>query len=334
MTTILYAESHFPDDSVEREIFGPGVRILRHKACAIKDLPDEDCAEADALMVQDDFVVAEDFTRFPRLKVLVRTAVGYDRIDRIAAAKHGVTVCNVPDYGTTEVADFAMALLLSLRRGVTLYHDTQRADPPAPWRPIDGPRVVGRLLGARLGIIGLGRIGTAMALRAKAFGMEVVCYDRYQPMGHELGVGVGRVHSVDELFEGADAVSLHLPLTPETRNLVGLKQLRRMNRDSVLINTARGAIVEIDAVETALREGPLAGAGLDVMPVDPPVDPVPNLLRAYRAREPWLLGRLIITPHAAFHSAKAWEDIRRKGAETALCNLRGIPRNVIAPEST
>jgi C-terminal binding protein len=309
------------------------VRILRHARCEIKDLPDAECAAADALMVQDDFVVAADFERFSRLKVLVRTAVGYDRIDRVAAAKHGVTVCNIPDYGTTEVADFAIALLLSLRRGLLLYHDTQRATPPAPWRPIDGPEVVGRLLGSRLGIVGLGRIGTAVALRAKAFGMDVVCYDRYQPMGQELGVGVRRVHSLEELFEGADAVSLHLPLTPETRDIIGLDLLRRMNPHSVLINTARGAIVDIDAVETALREGHLAGAGLDVMPVDPPVPPLPNLLRAYQAREPWLLGRLIITPHSAFHSARAWDDIRRKAAETAITNLRGTPRNVIDPAS-
>lgn len=334
MTTILYAETLYPDQSVEREVYGPDVRVIMHDLKPISELPDAECAEADALMVLDDWVKPEDYARFPKLKVVVRMGVGYDRINRSEAAKRGIKVCNVPDYGTTEVADAAMAMMLALRRGIILYHDTQRGNPPAPWAVIPS-QVVKRLNVQRLGIVGLGRIGTAVALRAKAFGMDVVCYDPHKPMGHELGVGVKRVHSLDALFDGADAISVHAPLTPETRGLVGISQLRRLNKGSVLINTARGPIVDMGALETALREDILAGVGLDVIAVEPPVEPVPALLKAYWAREKWLEGRMIVCPHSAFHSPQAWADIRRKSAETVGSTLlAGVDRNVIPPEST
>ncbi len=333
MTTILYPEPCVLDTSVERTILGPDVHLLMYPNLPIAALPDADCAIADALMVMDDWLTGADLARFPRLRLVVRMAVGYDRIDRAALARRGITLCNVPDYGTTEVADTALAMLLALRRGLPLYLDTQRAAPPAPWTPIDSP-VIQRVSRARLGILGLGRIGTAVALRAKAFGMRVVAYDRFQPSGVELALGIQRVADLDALFEGVDAVSLHVPLTPLTRGMVGLAQLRRTAPGAVVINTARGGVLDLDAVETLLREGHLAGAGLDVLPVEPVTEP-PPLMRAYQAREPWLEGRLIITPHAAYRSPQSWDDIRRLSAETVASNLLwGIPRNVIPPEES
>jgi phosphoglycerate dehydrogenase-like enzyme len=127
---------------------------------------------------------------------------------------------------------------------------------------------------------------------------------------------------------------VHAPLTPETRGMLGLAQLALLPKGAVLVNTARGPIVDVDAVAALLKAGHLAGAGLDVLPVEPPVEPVPELLRAFRAREPWTVGRLIITPHSAFHTPEAWDDIRVKSAETMRAALLGPrPQNVIPSDS-
>ena len=242
-------------------------------------------------------------------------------------------ILNVPDYGTTEVADHAMALALSLRRGVLLHLETQRADPPAAWRYINDP-LVKRSGVQTFGIVGMGRIATAVALRAKAFGFRVMFYDPYLPNGVELGLGVLRAKTLEELLQQTDTLSIHVPLTPETRNMISTRELALLPKGAVLINTARGPIVDIDAVAVALKSGHLSGVGLDVVPVEPPVEPVPELMRAFRAREPWTLGRLVITPHSAFYTPQAWDDIRSKSAETMRAALLGPkPQNVIPPDS-
>ena len=125
--TILYPEALYPDETVEVALFGPDVRILMRDTAALAELSDEDCARADGLMLFRHWLGAADLQRFPRLRAVVRMGVGYDRIDRAAAAARGIVVCNVPDYGTTEVADHAMALMMALRRGLLMHHDAQRA---------------------------------------------------------------------------------------------------------------------------------------------------------------------------------------------------------------
>jgi C-terminal binding protein len=332
-TTILYPEAMYADDTVEREVFGPDAIIRMTDVGLLSDLSDEACADVDGLMIFRHWASAEDLARFPRLRAVVRMGVGYDRLDRAAAASRGIMICNVPDYGTMEVADHAIAMALALRRGLFLYHETQRADPPAEWAPITTP-LVRRMDVQTFGIVGLGRIGTAVALRAKAFGFRVVFFDPNLPNGSDLALGVKRARTLDDLLAQSDILSIHAPLTPLTRHMIGLRELSLLPAGAVVVNTARGPILDLDALETLLREGTIAGAGLDVIPVEPPVDPVPDLLRAYRAREPWLMGRLVVTPHAAFHTPEAWADIRRKSAETmAAALLSNQPQNVIPPES-
>ena len=331
--TILYSEAMYPDDSVEREVFGPDATILMPGAESVAAIDPALCAEVEGLMIFRHWVGPADLARFPRLRAMVRMGVGYDRLDRAAAAARGVLVCNVPDYGTMEVADHAIALVLALRRGLLLHHDAQRRQPPAAWRAIETP-LIRRLNVQTLGIVGLGRIGTAVALRAKAFGFHVVFFDPHLPNGADLAIGVERVRSLDALLARSDVLTIHTPLTPDTRGLIGARELALLPANAVLVNTARGPIVDPDAVLKALRSGHLAGAGLDVLPVEPPEDPVPPLLQAFRNREPWLEGRLIVTPHSAFHTAEAWADIRRKSAETmAAALLSNTPQNVIPPES-
>jgi phosphoglycerate dehydrogenase-like enzyme len=329
--TVLYPEAMYPDLSVEHRIFGPDVRVVMRDTRALADLSDADCAAADGLMIFRLFAPAADLARFPRLKAIVRMGVGYDRIDRKAAAERGILVCNVPDYGTTEVADHALALALALRRGLLLHHEKQRANPPAAWAWFEHP-LVRRSSAQTFGILGLGRIGTAAALRAKAFGFRVLAYDPYQPNGVELALGIARAATLEDFLRASDVLSIHAPLTAETRGMVGAAELSLLPENAVVVNTARGPILDLDALMAAMESGRIAGAGLDVLPDEPPLEPVPALLAAYRARAPWLEGRLIVTPHSAFHTPHAWEDIRVKSAETMRAALLGPrPQNVIAP---
>jgi phosphoglycerate dehydrogenase-like enzyme len=331
--TVLYPEAMYPDLSVEHRLYGSKVRVLMRDTEALADLDPADCAAVDGLMIFRHFVRAEDFARFPRLKAIVRMGVGYDRVDRKEAAARGVMVCNVPDYGTSEVADHALALALALRRGLLLHHERQRATPPASWTWIAHP-LVKRSSAQTFGILGLGRIGTAAALRAKAFGFRVLAYDPYQPNGVELALGVDRARTLEALLRASDILSVHAPLTRETRGMLGAAEFAALPQDAVVVNTARGPIMDSDALMAALESGHIAGAGLDVLPEEPPVAPIPALLASYRARAPQLEGRLIITPHAAFHSPEAWEDIRAKSAETMRAALLGPrPQNVIPPEA-
>ncbi len=251
--------------------------------------------------------------------------VGYDRLDRVALAARGVTVCNVPgtvscqthphsshrenqtplpnppripfliltyftDYGTAEIADHALALALSLRRGVLLHHEHQRRPNPAPWAYIDSP-LVARIQGATFGILGLGRIGTAAALRAKAFGWKVLFYDPYKPNGTDKSLDIERTKDIKELFRRSTTLSIHCPCTRETRNMVGYELLSLLPRGAVFVNTGRGEVVDLDAVERCLREGIISGAGLDVLPQEPIPEPAHPLIQAYRNKEEWLTGR-------------------------------------------
>ena len=333
---MLYSEAMYPDTSVERDVFGPDVRLLVRTPDTLADLSDADCAEVDGLMLFRLWCAADDIARFPKLRAIVRMGVGYDRIDRAACAARGILVCNVPDYGTMEVADHAVTLALALRRGVILHHETQRHDPPAAWTSITTP-LIRRLSVQTFGIVGLGRIGTAAALRAKAFGFSVVFFDPYLPNGAELALGVGRERTLDGLLRRADVLSLHAPLTPETRGLIGARELALLPDGAVLVNTARGPI---DRSGRGLRRrcaaAGFAGAGLDVVARwNRRLSRCPSLLRAAGARREgaWLEGRLVITPHSAYHSPEAWADIRRKSAETmAAALLTNAPQNVILPE--
>jgi phosphoglycerate dehydrogenase-like enzyme len=331
--TVLYPEERqIPDDDLEREIFGSEVRILRHPVKTLAELDPAECAEVDGLMIMRYAVTLEDLELFPRLRAIVRMGVGYDKIARPAAAARNILVCNVPDYGTTEVADHAMTLALSLRRGVILYHERQRQSPPASWGPVKDDLI--RRLGVQtFGIIGLGRIGTTVALRARAFGFRVMFFDPHLPNGAELALGIGRTATLEDLLRQTDNLSVHTPLTPKTQGMLGYAELASLRKGAVVVNTARGPIIDLDALLALLRNGHIAAAGLDVLPVEPPVEPIPELLRAYRAREAWLEGRLVLTSHAAWFTPESAHDTRVKSAETMRAALlTNRPQNVIAPD--
>jgi len=318
---VLTPDAQYADDGeVERRTAGSDFVFDLHRVRDAADLPADSLSACDALLVWHEIDVdAALIARLPRCRIIVRAGVGFDRIDLAAAGRAGIPVCNTPDYGTSEVADHAIALMLALRRGITGYHDRMRGDPVAGFDAAAmGP--TRRLRGKRCAIVGLGRIGIATALRAKAFGLHVVAYDPYLPRGQEIALGVERTETLAEALAGAEVVSLHAPLTPETRGLIGAEAFAAMAPEAVLINTARGGVVDLDALHAALRDGRLAAAGLDVLPDEPP-DPDHPLIRAYAAGEPWLADRLILTPHAAWISPESREDVRRLATEAVVAYL-------------
>ena len=263
-------------------------------------------------------LLGADPAAFARCRVAVRAGVGFDNLDLAGWGARGVPVCNVPDYGTTEVADHAIALMLSLTRGTATYHDDllhQR-----PWSYAAAP-LVRRLRGAVFGVVGLGRIGLATARRAAAFGMRMVFFDPHLPSGTDLAVGFERAATLAELVSQADVLSLHTPLTDATRHLLGAEALSVAKPGLIVINTSRGPVVDLDALTVALRAGRIGGAALDVLPREP-ADPAHPLVAAWRAGEDWVRGRLTLSPHAAFYSPASEADLRRKSMQTALAVLR------------
>lgn len=329
---VLTPDAQYADDGdVERATAGADFHfdILREREPA--RIPEGLLAAADALLVWHELPVDRELiARLKRCRMIVRAGVGFDHIDTAAAGAAGIPVCNTPDYGTSEVADHAIGMLLALRRGLTFYDSRLHEDPVAnfTWA---GPPLVARVRGARLGVVGLGRIGTATALRAQAFGIDVVAYDPYLPNGQEIALGVTRVDSLEALLEQADAVSLHTPLNDETRHLINADMLRHMRPHALLINTARGDLIDIDALHDALTEDRLAGAALDVLPEEPP-NPQRPLIAALRAGDERLRHRVLLSPHAAWYSRESQTDARRLSVETVVAYLRDRRlRNCINP---
>ena len=244
--------------------------------------------------------------------------MGFDNVDLKTAGERGIAVSNVPDYGTTDVADHAIALLLGFFRGIYAYADSV-INNQWDWH---NAGILRRLCGSTLGIIGLGRIGTATAMRAKGLGMKVFFYDPHLVEGVDKSLGIGRCYELKELLNQSDAVSLHTPLTEETKGMANGDFFNAMKKGSVFINTARGQIVDPNALYDALKSDHLAAAGVDVWPTEPPPDSDP-LINAWRSREPWIKHRFIHTPHSAFYCQEAWEELRVKGAMEVKRVLNG-----------
>jgi D-3-phosphoglycerate dehydrogenase len=251
-----------------------------------------------ALLIGTDVrVEADDLARLPALRVVASCSVGYDHVAYQEAERLGVWVCNVPDYCVEEVADHSLALLLGLLRGIV---ELDRSVRGGAW-DFSAAGELRRIRGTRLGVIGFGRTGRALAERASALGFDVWATDPAVPR-EAVGAAGANAASLEELLENCQAFSLHLPLTPETSGLIGAEELARMPRGSLLVDTARAELVDLDALMKALESGHLAGAALDVLPSEPPT----RELSAPTA------PRLVVTPHAAWYSAEAEEAVYRR----------------------
>ena len=316
MKMLMAFWSYDDDAELERGMLQSGDQLLLKRLVAGETLQlnEKEKSSIDALVNYSAFEkLSFPTSDFPNCKIAVRAGVGFDNLDCAGWGKQAVPVCNVPDYGTTEVADHAIALMLSLTRGTAAYHRMLSKAPFNAWRFADAP-LVQRLRGAVFGVIGMGRIGMATALRARAFGMRILFYDPHLPSGVELSLGFERVLDLESLVSQADVMSIHAPLDQSTERLINRNLLGVGKRGQILVNTARGPIVDLDAVYECLQSGQLGGAGLDVLPEEP-ANPSHPLIKAYHERAEWLEGRLILTPHAAFYSPSSVEDLRLKSFE-------------------
>ena len=284
--------------------------------------------DADCIMVYHTLKVTKaTIERLTNCRLIVRCGVGYDNVDHAFARTRGIPVANVPDYGTEEVADSAIGLMLALTRGI-VFHNMCLRPADADWR-FHHVAPLYRLRGRTFAILGLGRIGTAAALRAKALGMDVAFYDPYKPDGYDKSLGARRVETLDELLAQASVLSCHCPLTPETHHIINAASIEKMPPGSYLINTARGNIVDVAAIPAAIASGRLAGAGLDVLPIEPPPADHP-LVAAWRNPKHPAYHRVILNAHNAFYSVEGLRDMRVKGAEACRRALLGQPlRNVV-----
>lgn len=305
-----------------------GVAGVRAVAATTEDDLVGQAEDADALMVYHTMILSRRIIeRLRRCKLIVRCGVGYDNVDGAFARERGIPLANVPDYGTEEVADSAIGMALMLTRGIGFLNGRLREQRgPWSWRQVVP---LHRLRGRTFGIVGLGRIGTAVALRARSLRMNVAFFDPYKSDGYDRALGIERVETLAELLAKSHVVSLHCPLTAETERLIDAAALSQMQPGSFLVNTARGAVLDTTAIAPAIASGRLAGAAIDVLPHEPPLDDDP-LLAAWRDPAHAAHDRVILNPHTAFYSEEGLLDMRVKGAEACRRALLGLPlRNVV-----
>lgn len=305
---VVVTDHVFKDLEIERSLLAPlGAELVLAPAKDEATLAGL-AREADAMLVCYAPITQQvvDAAR-GRCRIFARYGIGYDNIPVEAATAAGILVTNVPDYCIEEVADHTVTLLLAAARGLVPAAISVRE---GQWQvPREGVR---RLRGRRLALLGLGRIGREVAARAAALKLEVLVYDPYLTADPP---DARRVGSLEEALKEADFVSLHLPLSAETRHLIGDRTLDLMARSPVLINTSRGGLVDLDAVVRALDDGRLAAAALDV--TDPEPLPLDHPLRTH--------PRAIVTPHMAFYSAEAQDELQRRAAEEVVRRLSGEP---------
>jgi len=304
-----------PEALVEKRVVGNAARIESYLADMDGELPDP-VYQADAILLWHNIPIGRPtLEKLKNCRAIVRNGVGFDSVDIDAARDHGIPVCNVPDYGTEEVADHAIALTMALCRQLfPLDHEAKQLGWTIRVKPL-----LRRLSTLTFGIIGLGRIGTAAALRAKALGFRVVFYDPYLPNGAHKAIGVDRAGSLDELLTQTDVLSIHCPLNQETQYMIGRRELELLGENAFVVNTARGGIIDKPAILDALREDRLGGAGLDVIDDEP-------LKTEAEAATP----NLIATCHAAFCSLESVEEMRSISARIGLAAVEGRPlENVV-----
>lgn len=315
MTHVLITDSGFPHLDAERAVLTAAGATVSAAQCKTAEEVIAAAANAEILIVQWAPITRAVLAALPRLRLVVRYGIGVDNVDLAAAGERGIPVCNVPDYCLDEVADHTMALALSLSRQLpqtdaVMRQGTWKITPPAP-----APALRGRVFATA----GFGRIARAVLARATAFGCTPAAYDPFVSTEAFAAAGV-RALSVDELFNQSGILSLHLPLGESTRHFVNAQRLAQMHRDAVLINTARGGLIDTVALASALDAGTIAAAGIDVFEQEPL--PAEHPLRRSR--------NTLLTSHTAWYSTASIPALQQRAAETAALAVRGLPlRHVV-----
>ncbi len=316
---VLITDYAWPTLDPEHEILEPlGAELVP------SDSPEADrlielAQDADAIMTNWAPVPDEAVRNPPNLRVVARYGVGVDNIPVAVATERGIPVTNVPDYCVEEVANHAMALLLSMARGIPKLEQGLR---DGKWA-FEAAQPLWRLSGQRLGIMGYGRNGRALARRARPFELDIVVFDPYITAANYPADERPELVSLEGLLRSSDLISVHTPLTDETRHILGAEQFKMMKPTAYLVNTGRGPVIDEAALVEALTSGEIAGAGLDVyevepLPADHPLFGLPNV---------------VLTSHAAFYSEGSIEELQRRTAQNVALALQGkIPTNVTNQE--
>lgn len=312
---IVYSDHLFDDLNYEIGLFEEIDAIVVDGEAT--EAPLEDIvADADALIVMYHPVDAALMDRMPNCKIINRSGIGFDIVDLDAATERGIYVTNIPDYCIPEVSDHAIAMILALQRKVAFYNARMKA---GEW-DLNKGWMMHRIENQTLGLVAFGNIARAVCKKALTLGMNVIAYDPYLTDEQIIEGGAEPTKDLDVLLMNSDVISVHTPLTPETRGLIGEREISLMKENAIIINVARGGIVDEDALLIALEEERILGAGLDVFASEP-VDLYGPLIQH---------ERLICTPHAAWNSVESEMERRQKSAEDVLRVLQGkVPKYLV-----
>jgi D-3-phosphoglycerate dehydrogenase len=315
---VVMTDYVFPSLEPERAVLEPLGVELRPQQCRSEEEIIALAREADAVLNCYAKMTARVIAELKRCRIIARYGIGVDNVDLAAATEAKILVTNVPDYCIDEVSDHALGLLLALARRLTVADATVKT---GTWDVV-AHAGIRRLRGQTLGLLGFGKIAKALASKVQPLGMKVLVYDPYvdsQLIAQHGAEAVG----LDRLLAEADAISIHVPLSPETRNLIGRRELAQMKPTAFLINTSRGGIVDEQALAAALTKKRLGGAALDVLSVEPP--PADHPLRQ--------APNIILTPHLAFYSRESVIELQTKAAEEVARVLKGEPpRSPVNPQ--
>lgn len=315
MALVVIADCGYENIDVERKLIEGEGHELRYYHCKTEDDVIECASEADVLIVQFAPVTRRVIEKLHKCKLICRYAIGVDIIDIEAATEHEIFVANVPDYCIDEVSNHAIALLMSLARKIPLISNSVKE---GKW-DYTVAKPLHRMLGSKLGIIGYGRIGSLVARKLNNFGMDVITCDPWIRAEISQQDRVRKV-DMDTLLSTSDFISIHVPLTKDTRHLLSDEQFGKMKKGVTIVNTARGPVIDEQALIRALESGIVSGAALDVMEKEPlsldsPLRKMPNV---------------ILTPHFAWYSDESIKLLQRSVAEEALRVLRGeLPKNLV-----
>ena len=311
----VYITDYIKDPYIEKEILGSNLSTSSNK-------------NIEVLLVWHERIDSDYIDQFPNLKAVVRYGVGYDVIDLRVLREKKIVFCNTPDYGTDEVSDTAVGMILNVTRGISRYDVNCRNYENNLWQE-NTIIPLKRSSQMTVGVVGAGRIGGSILRKLKAIGFKILFFDPYKERGYEKMLDSGRVESLDELLSVSDIVSINTPLTKETKGMVDINFINKMKDGAIFVNTARGEIVDnLDDFIQPLKTGKIFGLAFDVLPHEPPNDC--NLINEWRERKDWIDGKLIINPHVSYYSKNAYKEMREKAAKNAKRILDGKkPFNII-----
>ncbi|WP_052427620.1 C-terminal binding protein [Neobacillus niacini] len=303
-------DDEWKNHQMENEIFrdnGMTLKVTNSKSL-LKDLP-EYAPCADGVIVQVGFNCGEEIiSQLDTCKVMATYGVGYNHIDLTAANRKGIPVCNVPDYCIEEVSDHTVALVLAVVRRIKSYGNQVRN---GHWDALD-TMPIKRIKDMTIGLLGFGRIARAVAYKLRSFGPRLIAHDKYVHREEFAEYGVVPV-SREQLIQQSNLLSLHIPLTPETENILNLENMKLMPKGAFIVNTCRGGVINEDDLLSLLESGHLGGAGLDVLKQEPPNADYPLLN----------MSELLITPHASYISESSVDELRKRTCQHILDGVKG-----------